>query len=133
MFHALGWSLVLMVLLLWSLAAWALHAVVTWTAANAGALADGTAAAATLGIPEWLAPWVPAELATAVTASLSALGPVVDGLLALAPTLAGGLSALIWMVWGVGTLALLVLGLFGGRLLAGLRRRAPAGALPFTT
>ena len=39
--HAVGWSLVLALLALWSLAAWALHALVGWTAANAGGVAVG--------------------------------------------------------------------------------------------
>ena len=134
MIHALGWSLVFILLVLWSLTAWALHAVVAWTATNAGALADGTVAAGTLDVPAWLAPWIPAELSAALASSLSALGPTVDWLLGLAPALAGVLSVAIWAVWALGSLALVLLGLFGGRIVARLRRRAPAfGTTPFTT
>ena len=133
MFHVLGWSLLLVLFALWSLTAWALHAVVAWTGANAGALTDGAAAAGSIGVPEWLAPWIPAELAAVLSSSLSALGPAVDWLLGLAPALAGGLSVAIWVVWGFGSLALVLLGLFGGRVAARLRGRVPAfGATTFT-
>ena len=133
MFHVLGWSLVFVLLALWSLTAWALHAVVAWTGANAGALTDGAAAAGSIGVPEWLAPWIPAELAAVLSSSLSALGPAVDWLMGLAPAVAGGLSVVIWVVWGFGSLALVLLGLFGGRLAARLRGRVPAfGATTFT-
>ena len=118
MLHAIVWSLVFALLALWSLAAWALHALVAWTAANAGGVAAGAAA---VQAPDWLAPWLPAELAALVTALQSALGPLVDGLLSLAPALAGLASVAIWVVWAVGALLIVVLGLVGRRLLAGGR------------
>ena len=46
MFYAISWFAVLSLLALWSLAAWALHAVAVWTVSNAGAL-TGAASGAT--------------------------------------------------------------------------------------
>ena len=123
MLHAVGWSLVLALLALWSLAAWALHALVGWTAANAGGVAVGAAA---VQAPAWLAPWIPAEFAALVTSLQSVLGPLVDGVLSTAPALAGIASVAIWVVWAVGALLIVVLGLIGRRLLGGARPIATA-------
>jgi len=78
MFYVISWFAVLSLLALWSLAAWALHAVAVWTVSNAGAL-TGAASGATAGVaglrlPDWLAPWVPPEVAQAMTSLLSAWG-----------------------------------------------------------
>ena len=134
MLHALGWSLLFVLLALWSLAAWALHAVVGWTAANAGALAGGTAVAGAIAMPAWLAPWIPADLAAALGSSLAAMGPAVEWMLNAAPALAGGLSTAIWVIWALGSLALVLLALLGGRILAALRRRGSTlPSNPYTT
>jgi hypothetical protein len=62
MFYAIGWFLVFSLLALWSLAAWAFHAVTAWTVSNAGVLAGASWATEGLRVPDWLAPWVPPEL-----------------------------------------------------------------------
>ena len=41
---------------------------------------------------------------------LSGLAPVVDSLLQAAPALAGGLTVAIWVVWGIGSVLLVLLG-----------------------
>lgn len=116
MLHALGWSLVLALLALWSLAAWALHALIGWTAANAGGLASGAAAAQA---PAWVAPWLPPEFAATVEWLQSVFGPMVDSLLAQAPALASVASIGIWVIWAVGAVLIVLLALLGRRLLAG--------------
>ncbi len=111
MFYALGWLAVFSLAALWSLAAWALHAVTAWTVSNAAVLAGDTGAIEGLRLPEWLGPWVPTELVQALASMLSAFRPAIDALLGWAPDLAGGLSAAIWVVWAIGSALLLVLGL----------------------
>jgi hypothetical protein len=128
MFYALNWFLVLGLLALWSLAAWAFHAVTVWTIANAGVLADATGASAGLHTPEWLAPWLPAELTTAVNSVVSALKPAVESVLGWAPSLAGGLSVAVWVVWGMGSVLLIGLGAVLSGLIA-LARRQASGSL----
>ena len=125
MFYALNWFLVLGLLALWSLAAWAFHAVTVWTVSNAGVLADASGASAGLRMPEWLAPWLPAELATAMNSVVSALKPAVESMLGWAPSLAGGLSVAVWVVWGIGSVLLLGLGAVLSGLIALARRQAP--------
>lgn len=132
MFHALNWVLVSSLLALWSLAAWAFHAVAAWTISNTGALAGGAAAIEGLRLPDWLAPWLPSELALAFTSTLSAFMPAVEAMLEQAPALAGGLSVAVWVVWAIGSVVLVVLGLVVTGLIAVLRRRASVSAVPAT-
>ena len=65
MLYALSWFFVVALLALWSLAAWTLHAVAVWTVSNAGALAGVASGANTISLPDWLAPWMPPEVAQA--------------------------------------------------------------------
>lgn len=114
MLYALNWFLVFSLLALWSLAAWAMHAAAVWAVSNAGALtgaASGAVSAADgLLLPEWLAPWVPSEVAQALTSLLSGLAPAVESLLQAAPALAGGLTVATWVLWGLGSALLILLG-----------------------
>ena len=130
MFYALGWLFVLALLVLWSLGAWALHSIAAWTVAHAGALAGGSGVAQGLRVPDWLAPWVPPEFASALDSMAAALGPAIETLLGWAPALEGGLSVAIWVVWGLGSALLVVLGFVATGLIAVLRRRASAPATP---
>ncbi len=125
MLYALSWSVMLILLALWSLAAWAFHSIVAWTVSNAGELAGGQGAIESLRVPDWLAPWIPPEVALAFTAMLSALSPAIEATLNLAPALASGLSVAVWVVWGVGSALIIILGLVGSRLITVLRRRSP--------
>jgi hypothetical protein len=123
-FYALSWSVMFILLALWSLAAWAFHSVAAWTVSNAGVLAEGSGAIEGLRAPDWLAPWIPPELALASTSVLSALSPAIETALNQAPALAGGLSVAVWAVWGVGSAVIVILGLVCSRLITVLRRRA---------
>lgn len=122
MFYALSWFAVAALLALWSLATWVLHAVAVWTVSNAGAYAGGPSGVSTMGLPDWLVPWVPPEIAQSVSQLLAGLGSVVDSLLQFAPALAGGLTVATWVVWGIGSALLLMLGA-GMHLLIALSHR----------
>lgn len=124
MFYALSWFAVLSLLALWSFGAWAFHSVGAWAVANAGAVAGDSGLTAVLRVPDWLAPWIPPELAQALTSMLSAVTPAIDTLLDWAPALAGGLSVAVWVVWAIGSVLLIVLGLVLSGTIAVLRRRA---------
>lgn len=123
MFYALSWFVVLSLLALWSLTAWALHAVAVWSVSNVGALSGAASGAGTLSLPGWLPPWVPPELVQAITQSLAALGPWVESLLQATPSLAGGLTVATWVVWGIGSVLLVLLGTGLHLLIARWRRR----------
>lgn len=130
MFYALSWSVILILLTLWSVAAWAFHSIVAWTVSNAGALAGSSAAIEGLRAPDWLAPWLPPELALAFTSTLSALSPAIEAVLNQAPAMAGVLSVAVWVVWGLGSALIVILGWLSTRLITGLGRRASEFAAP---
>jgi len=131
-FYVLTWSVTFILLALWSLAAWAFHSIAVWTVANSGVLAGGSGAIEGLRAPDWLAPWIPPELALAFTSMLSAFVPAIEAALNQAPALAGGLSVAIWAVWGAGSALIVILGFVCGGLIAALRRRASVFAAPST-
>ena len=130
MFYALSWFVIVALLALWSLAAWALHAVAVWTVSSAGALSGAASGFGGIAVPAWLAPWVPSDLVHAMAQLMAGLGPMVDSLLTAAPALAGGLTVLAWVVWAIGGVLLLVLGAGLHLLIAMWRRRGGNGAGP---
>lgn len=131
MLYAISWFLVLGLLALWSLAAWTMHAASVWAVSNAGALtgaaSDAAAGAGGLLLPEWLAPWVPPEVVQGLSALLAGLAPAVESLLQAAPVLAGGLTVAAWVLWGVGSALLVMLGA-GLHLLIAMWRRRGGGS-----
>ncbi len=129
MSYALSWFVVASLVALWSLAAWALHAVAVWTVSNAGALSGVASGAGATALPGWLARWVPPEVAQWASQLLAGLGPFVDGLLQSAPALAGGVTVAVWVVWGIGSVLLVLLGA-GLHLLIALWRRRGGGSGP---
>lgn len=130
MFYLLSWFAVASLLALWSLAAWALHAVAVWSVSNAGALSGAASGVGSIALPQWLAPWVPAELVQSVTQMVAGLGPLVDSLLQAAPALAGGLTVATWVIWGIGSVLLVLLGAGLHLLIALWRRRGVSGVGP---
>ncbi|MCU7376216.1 hypothetical protein PEC18_36875 [Paucibacter sp. O1-1] len=124
MFYALNWFFVIALLALWSLASWALHAAAVWTVSNAGELTEAASGAGGIALPDWLAPWMPPEVAQWASRFLADLAPFVDGLLQAAPALAGGLTVATWVIWSVGSVALVLLGAGLHLLIALLCRRS---------
>lgn len=122
-FYALNWAVVLMLLALWSLGAWAVHSIAAWTVSSAGSLAGS----AGLQAPAWLALWLPPEALLLLSSLQSELVPVIDALIAQMPSLTGGLSTLVWVFWGIGSVLLVVLGIAGSAVIAFAR----SGKLPW--
>jgi hypothetical protein len=129
MLYALSWFVIFSLLALWSLTAWAVHAIAVWTVSNAGALTGAASGVEGLRLPESLAPWVPPEIVQAMTSPLSGLVPAIEGLLQSAPALAGGLTVATWVIWGLGSVLLVLLGA-GLHLLVALWRRRGGGSGP---
>jgi hypothetical protein len=129
MFYAFSWFVVFGLLALWSLGAWALHAVAVWAVSNAGALTGAASGFEGLRLPEWLAPWVPPEAVQAMSSVLSGLAPAIESLLQAAPALAGGLTVVTWVIWGFGSVLLVLLGA-GLHLLIAMWRRRSGGSGP---
>lgn len=110
MFYALSWFSMFGLLALWSLSAWALHSVAVWSVSNASALTGVASDVEGFLLPQWLQPWVPPEITQAMTSLLADFAPVVESLLQTMPALAGGLTMVAWVIWGLGSALLLLLG-----------------------
>ena len=130
MFYAISWFFVVVLLALWSLAAWALHAAAVWAVSNAGTLTGAASGAGTITVPDWLAPWVPPEAAQWVSQFMAGVAPFVDSLLQAAPALADGLTVATWVIWGMGSILLVLLGVGLHLLIALWRRRGGSGSGP---
>lgn len=129
MFYAIGWLVVAMLLALWSLTAWAVHAVAVWAVSQAGVLSGMAGGAVSVSLPAWLEPWVPAAVTQALTTWMTQLGPLLESLLQSVPALAGGLTVLAWVVWALGTVLLLLVGAGLHALVAWGRKKAAAASL----
>lgn len=130
MIYALSWFIVIALLALWSLAAWALHAVAVWTVSNVGALSGAATGASTMALPDWLAAWVPPDIAQWASQLLAGMAPVVDSLLGAAPALTGGVTVATWVIWGLGSVLLGLLGAGLHVLIALWHRRSGNGSGP---
>ncbi|RYF27791.1 MAG: hypothetical protein EOO33_03100 [Comamonadaceae bacterium] len=128
MFYAISWGLTFMLLGLWSLACWSLHAVTVWAVASAGAFAGGAGAVDMERVPG-LQGWIPPELAGLLHAMVASIGPMVQSLLETVPALAGVATVLAWAIWGLGALLLIGLAIGGHILIAFLQRRRTSPAL----
>ena len=130
MFYALSWFVVFSLLALWSVSAWAFHSIAQWTVSNAGVLAGSSGVTQGLRMPDWLAPWVPPELTLALASMPSAVAPAIEAVLGWAPALADGLSVAVWVVWGIGSVLLILLGFVVTGLIAVLQPRMSVPATP---
>ncbi len=98
------WIIAAIVVVLWSLFAWALHGLLGFSAGQAGQVGEWAAALKNLPAAPWLDAWFPgwqslAELVLAWLPSLTA------ALGAAAPWL----GALVWLAWGVVTVLVVAL------------------------
>lgn len=129
MIYALSWFLVFSLLALWSLAVWSVNGIAVWTVSNAGPLTGAASGVEGLRLPEWLAVWVPPQIAEVMTSVLSGLAPAFEHLLQAAPALAGGLTMATWVIWAVGSALLVLLGA-GLHLLIAMWRRSSGRSGP---
>ena len=106
MVFLVGWVLVLLLLLaLWSGLVWSGTAMLAALLSHAGALGSGDWSlppALTDVLPTWASEWL--------AATLENFTPQLQWLAGALPGLSGWVNALGWLVWGVGLLLLLVVG-----------------------
>lgn len=129
MFYAFSWLVVVVLAGLWSLSVWALHALAVWAISNAGVWSGAAADLGVPGLPADLMAWLPPQVAAWIGSVLTGLGPAMERLLQTVPALADGLTVVTWVVWSLGTAALVALGL-GLHLLIALWRRQARPAVP---
>jgi len=137
MWHGAAWLLTGCLLALWSLAAWALHAVAQWAAGFVGAKGAGAAGGlaevanqvGAIRPPEWLAAGLPAVAQAQWGAIVSTVTPWVEYALTHAPGLVAWLAPAIGVVWALGSVLLLALGGGLSALILVLKRRRSAPAM----
>jgi len=130
MFYTITWLLMALLLALWSVAAWVLHALAQWSSAQAGGMAGLPAQLGTLPAPDWLPLWLPLDMQASWAALLTSFSPLFESLLAFAPALLALLVPAIWLVWAIGAVLLVALGLGLTVLIRLVRSRLGAAAAP---
>lgn len=138
MWHGVAWLVIVCLLAVWSLGAWALHAMAQWGAEFAGAAGAAGAAggvaelagrASELRLPEWLASWLPAGAQEQWGTMVSASTPWVESVVSHATSLAAWLAPAIWVVWALGGVLLLALGGGLSAVILVVRRRRPSPSI----
>lgn len=122
MFHAVTWFIVLGLLALWSVIAWSLNALGAWALSTTATSAAAASESHVFKLPEWLAPWVPTELAQAMATVASNLSPLVVNLPEQVLVFSNGLAWVVGAIWLIGTLLLVGAGLLAHTLRMRLRR-----------
>lgn len=106
MVFLVGWLVVLLLLALWSGLVWAAESLLVNLLSRAG-----TIDAADWSLPEALTAWLPVWAAEWLASTVETLTPQLQALVSGLPWLSTGVSVLAWVVWGVGALLLLGIGL----------------------
>jgi hypothetical protein len=119
-----GWSIFLVLTLLWTAGAYVSAEVLQWTA---DALASGRATQAAgeiarLPVPDWMRFWIDPAWVEAMQSAMRWTLDVAGSAMPYAGTAAGWLTLLIWIGWGLGLL-LLILGAWAMHVL--MRPAAP--------
>ena len=126
-FHVLAWVLVLIVLGGWSLLCWAGHAILTWGGWSQGL--DWTQSVGQIELPGWMVSVFGLEWVTWLQKLLLDFGPTLHGWVSGLPDVSGWIGGVVWLVWGVGSLVLVFLGMVASGLIA-IARRAAASPSP---
>lgn len=102
MVFVVGWVLVLLLLAVWSGVVWAGQALLAGTLSHVGAAGAGE-----WRVPDALSGGVPAPWAEWLAGAFETVAPLLQGLVGLLPAVAGGITVLAWVTWGLGA-ALLI-------------------------
>ena len=127
MLYIANWTLVMLLFALWSLAAWAFHGVVVWALTVAPSLTGPATDLSSVPMPAWLLQFLPVEAIQGLIVALTETWTLLAGFLQAAPSVASGVTAVTWTVWGVGSAVLLAVGV-GIHLCVSLWARRSTGA-----
>jgi hypothetical protein len=106
MVFLLGWVLVLLLLALWSALVWSGEALLGAMLSHAGAIGTSD-----WSLPEALTAWLPVPVAEWLAGTVETLAPQLQALAGMLPALSGGVTVLAWVVWSVGAVLLVGIGL----------------------
>ncbi|MFG6432552.1 hypothetical protein [Roseateles sp. LYH14W] len=119
-----GWVLVLLLLAMWSGLVWAGEALLAAALSKAGTLSTGD-----WSLPEALTAWLPVPVAEWLAGTLETLTPQLQALVGTLPWLSGGVTVLAWVVWSLGALLLLGVGV-AVHVAVALWRKSARSSLP---
>lgn len=105
MVFLVGWVLVLLLLAGWSALVWSGQAMLVVMLSHAGSLGAGD-----WSLPESLTAWLPPGVAQWLIGTLGDLTPQLQSLAGALPWLSGGVTVLAWVVWALGAVLLLGVG-----------------------
>lgn len=105
MVYLVGWVLVLLLLALWSGLVWSGEALLVAMLAKVGASGP-----IDWSLPDALTAWLPVWAAEWLAGTLENFTPQLQALASGLPWLSSGVALLAWVVWGLGALALGVVG-----------------------
>jgi hypothetical protein len=108
MLYIVSWFFVLTLLAIWSACIWIAHSLASWSLTGIGSVVGQTQQMDRLPIPDWIAAWIPPDLALALKATSASVLPWVESALNALPSVGSWLSPLAWTVWGVGFVILAV-------------------------
>lgn len=110
MLYIANWTLVTLLLGLWSLAAWAFHGVVVWALTTAPSLTGPAGDVSSIPVPAWLMQFLPIGAIQGLIVGLTETWTWLSAFLQAAPSVASGVTAVTWTVWGLGAAVLIALG-----------------------
>lgn len=122
MFHALVWSTVLMLVGIWSALAWSVHALGAWALSSAASVTTSLTGSSVALLPDWIVSWIPTAVTQEIGSWAANLSPLLVNLPSQVLTLTNGLSAVMWVIWTVGSLLLVGFGLLAHTLQRRMRR-----------
>jgi hypothetical protein len=131
MFYTMIWLLMALLLALWSAAAWVMHALAQWSGLQAGGMSGLPTQVGALPAPEWLSPWLPPGAQESWTSALAAFTPMINSMVDFAPVMLALLVPAIWLIWAIGAVLLVVLGLGLTLLIRLIRTRQGATAASY--
>ncbi|MBB1076719.1 hypothetical protein HUU62_20160 [Rhodoferax sp. 4810] len=124
--YSLLWTVIVVLLAIWSTGVWMLHALLVWSMSGAGALADQAQQLGSVNLPSWLPPWLPPEWAPWLQDVATGLLPMLASALAMLPSAASWLGPLAWLVWAIGLLILVAVAALGQTMIWTTRKAARA-------
>jgi hypothetical protein len=106
-----AWLVVCVALVFWSAGVWVLHVFANWSLVNVGTLLNPAQMAGQLAIPAWISVWIPAELVSNIQTTAAAVVPWLQSMLSGVPLTSDWLGIAAWIVWALGAVALVLLGI----------------------
>ena len=126
MLYTISWFLILTLLAIWSMGVWVLHSFAVWSIAGVGMLVNHSQPVERLMPPGWVALWMPSDFILAIKEGSTTVLPWIQSVLAEFPSAANWFSPLAWLLWSIGFVVLVIVGVVFHALISMVRRTGGA-------